>query len=82
MLLGLRHVLHSTIPYKKDIHRKKSLFHQQLIGLQTLLVHGGNQMENIFIAYPYQCYLSSNQPVLRFLSHILNTIAAKDGVEC
>lgn len=62
--LGLQHILHSTTPYKQDIHRKKSLFHPQVIGLQTLLVHDDNQMENIFIVYPYQCHLSSNQLVL------------------
>lgn len=44
--------MHATIPYKQDIHRKKSLFHRQLISLQTLVVRGDNQMENIFTAHP------------------------------
>lgn len=74
--------MHTTIPYKQDIHRKKPLFHQQLISLQTLLVNDDNEIVNIFTAYPYQCYLFYNQPVLTDFSHILNTIAAKFGVEC
>lgn len=74
--------MHATIPYKQNIHRKKWLFHQQLISLQTLLVHGDSQTENIFTAYLYQCYLFYNQPVLTDFSHILNTTAAKIGVEC
>lgn len=67
--LGLWHILHPTTLNKQDIHRKKSLFHQQLIGLQPLLVHGDSQLQSIFTAYPSQCCLLTNLFSQICLSH-------------